>query len=52
MNYVVMDTNNIVLWVSVCVRNMQDCFGSIVKLYGKLIKVKLIKVCRLIRFVF
>ena len=24
MNYVVMDTSNIVLWVSVCVRNMQD----------------------------
>ena len=39
VNYVVMDMNNIVLWVSVCVRNMQDCFGSIVKLYGKLIKV-------------
>ena len=24
VNYVVMDTSNIVLWVSVCVRNMQD----------------------------
>ena len=24
MNYVVMDTSNIVLWVLVCVRNMQD----------------------------
>ena len=24
VNYVVMDTSNVVLWVSVCVRNMQD----------------------------
>ena len=24
VNYVVMDTSNIVLWVSVCVRNMED----------------------------
>ena len=42
MNYVVMYSSNIVLWVSVCVRNMNVklrlCFGSIVKLYGKLIK--------------
>ena len=42
MKYVAMDTNNIVLWVSVCVRNMnvnlRFCFGSILKLHGKLIK--------------
>ena len=36
-----MDTSYFVLWVSVCVRNMnvEDCFGSILKLYGKLIEV-------------
>ena len=40
VNYAVMDTNNIALWVSVCVRsNARFCFGSILKLYGKLIKV-------------
>ena len=43
MNYVVIDTSNFALWVSVCVRNMNQCkrlrFGSILKLYGKLIKV-------------
>ena len=39
MNYVVMDTNNIVLWVSVCVRIMQDFALAAFKLYGKLIKV-------------
>ena len=43
MNYIVMDTSIIVLWVSVCVRNMNVklrlCFGSILKLHGKLIKV-------------
>ena len=43
VNYVVMDTKIIVLWVSFCVRNMNVtlrlCFGSILKLHGKLIKV-------------
>ena len=37
VNYVVMDTSNIAFWVSVCVTRF--CFGSILKLYGKLIKV-------------
>ena len=43
MNYVDMDTSNIVLWISVCVRNMSVtkklCFGSILKLYRELITV-------------
>ena len=40
MNYVVIDTSNIVLWVSVCVRNMnvkKDL--ALAAFYGKLIKV-------------
>ena len=41
MNYAVMDTSTIVLWISVCVRNMNVRlrFDSTLKLYEKLIKV-------------
>ena len=43
MNYFAVYFSNIVLWVSVCAMNMNVklrlCFGSILKLYGKLIKV-------------
>ena len=41
MNYVVMDMSNIVLWVSVCVRNMnvKNFALTALKLYEKLIKV-------------
>ena len=40
MNYVVIDTSNIVLWVSVCVRNMNVKDFAFLKLYEKLINYK------------
>ena len=41
MNYVVMDTSNIhgIVGFSLCKEYARLCFGSILKLYGKLIKV-------------
>ena len=43
LNYVVTDTSNIALWVSVCVKNMNvkdfTCAAFVIYLYGKLIKV-------------
>ena len=43
VNYVVTDTSNIALWVSVCVKNMNvkdfTCVAFVIYLYGKLIKV-------------
>ena len=53
MNYVVMDTSNIVLWVSVCVRNVNVLkrfrFDSTLKLYKKLIKVSsMYRICILV----
>ena len=39
INYVVMDTINIVLWVSVCVKNMNVKDFALEAFYGKLIKV-------------
>ena len=58
MNNVVMDTSNIVLWVSVCVSEEYECnklyFDSIFKLaIWKAYKSKIyILLYRLIRFVF
>ena len=55
MNYVAMDTSNIVLWVLVCVRNMNVAKNLLLQHFKVIYIESLLKqvfLCTLIRFVF